>query len=289
MKVSPLRQRMLDVLQLHGCAASTIKSYTQSVAYLSRYYHRSPDKITPDEIQQWLLWLLQVRHISPSTYRLYFNGIRFLYVFVLEDTAFSEYQFTLPKRQQRLPDLLTRSEVDRLISQPENEVHRLLLLSAYACGLRVSELVHIRVSDIDSERHQLHVVQGKGHKDRYVPISSRLLLEWRRYWQQYHPVHWLFPSPRGDWPINVSTPQKVYQRSKSAAGIRKHGGIHSLRHAFATHSLQSGMPIHQLQRILGHQHLSTTSRYTHWDSNNQAGGKCIDLIGGLSCLQSCSV
>ncbi|MGB5598349.1 MAG: tyrosine-type recombinase/integrase, partial [Thiothrix litoralis] len=131
------------------------------------------------------------------------------------------------------------------------------------------------------------VVQGKGQKDRYVPIPDVLLHEWRQYWQVYQPNRWLFPS-RHHQPMCISTLQTCYRRSKQAAGICKHGGIHSLRHAFATHALQAGMPIHQLQRILGHRHLSTTSRYTHWLVDNQDGHSAIDLISGLHGTRSCS-
>ncbi len=287
MKVSPLRQRMLDTLVLRGSSASTIKSYVHAVEHLCRYYHRSPESITPEEIQAWLLWLLKERGVSPSTYRQYFNGVRFLYAFVLEDAAFSDYRFTLPKRQQRLPDLLTRQEVQRLISQPSHPKYRLLLLSAYGCGLRVSELVHIRLSEIDGERRLLHVVQGKGGKDRYVPIPESLLLEWRHYWQQFRPDRWLF-SGRDGQALSISSAQKCYRSSKQTAAIHKHGGIHSLRHAFATHSLQAGMPIHQLQRILGHSHLSTTSRYAHWLADSPSDSPVIDLVSGLHFNQSCT-
>lgn len=287
MKVSPLRQRMLDTLVLRGCSASTIKSYVYAVECLCRHYHRSPKSISPEAIQAWLLWLLKERGASPSTCRQYFNGVRFLYAFVLEDEAFAEYRFTLPKRQQRLPDLLTRQEVQRLISQPVHLKYRLLLLSAYGCGLRVSELVHIRLSEIDGERCLLHVVQGKGGKDRYVPIPASLLQQWRRYWQQFRPNRWLFPG-RDRQALSISSAQKCYRTSKQSAAIDKHGGIHSLRHAFATHSLQAGMPIHQLQRIMGHSHLSTTSRYTHWLADSPGDSPVIDLVSGLPIDQSCT-
>ena len=280
MKVSPLRQRMLDTLVLRGCPPSTIKAYTYAVEYLCQYYHRSPQQISPEDIQAWLLWLLRERGVSASTCRLYFNGVRFLYAFVLEDTAFAEYRFKLPKRQQRLPDLLTRQEVQRLISQPSHLRDRLLLLSAYGCGLRVSELVHIRLSEIDGERGLLHVVQGKGGKDRYVPIPDSLLQHWRYYWKQFRPDLWLFPGRSGQ-ALSITSVQKCYRSSKQSAAIGKHGGIHSLRHAFATHSLQAGMPIHQLQRIMGHSHLSTTSRYTHWLADSQCGSPLVDLVSGL--------
>lgn len=281
MKVSPLRQRMLDVLQLRGCASSTADTYTRAVGHLSRYYQRSPDQISPDEVQQWLLWLLKERGVSPSTYRQYFNGVRFLYVFVLDDAAFAAYNFTMPKLHQRLPDLLSRDEVRRLITHAPNAVYRLMLLSCYACGLRVSELVSIRIGGIDGERRLLHIDQGKGHKDRYVPVPASLLLQWRQYWQKRHPDYWLFPNRRQK-PIHITSVQKAYRHSKSAAGIHKHGGIHSLRHAFATHSLQAGMPVQQLQRILGHRHLSTTMRYVHWLPELRQANQSIDLIEPLA-------
>ncbi|HPE60853.1 MAG: site-specific integrase [Thiothrix sp.] len=287
MKVSPLRQRMLDVLQLNGFSPRTVGSYIHAVEYLTRYYRRSPDSITPDEVQHWLLWLLKERGVSASTCRLYFNGVRFLYVQVLADKAFSEYRFTLPKLQQRQPDLLTRAEVDALIHQPAYPVHRLMLQSCYACGLRVSELVSIRVKDIDGERRLLHVVQGKGHKDRYVPIPASLLTDWRVYWQRYRPIDWLFPGLHNRR-LSVTQPQRVYVTSKRALGIRKHGGIHSLRHAFATHSLQAGMPVHQLQRILGHANLGTTSCYVHWLEDSRPDGDNIDLLAGLGGDSPCS-
>lgn len=287
MKVSPLRQRMLDAMQMRGYSSRTHESYIQAVLDLSRYYHRSPAAISADEVQQWLLWLLKERHVSSSTCHLYFNGVRFLYVTVLEDTDFAAYHFTLPKRQQRLPDLLSRTEVNQLVAAPTNPTHRLLLLSCYACGLRVSELVNIRVQDIDGSRHILHVVQGKGQKDRYVPVSDTLLEQWRVYWRRCHPKQWLFPGHNPEQRLAIETPQKIYLRAKRQVGIRKEGGIHSLRHAFATHSLQAGMPIHQLQQVLGHEHVSTTMRYAHWLPETQQGGQPIDLLAGLDAAAVC--
>lgn len=278
---TPLRQRMLDALQMRGYSPRTLKSYTFAVYDLCRHYRRSPEQISAEEVQQWLLHLIKERHASASTCRQYFNGVRFLYVFVLEDKAFADYAFTLPQRQQRLPDLLTREEVKRLITTPANRVHRLWLLSCYGCGLRVSELVHIRVADIDGERRLLHVVQGKGQKDRYVPIPVDLLDQWRAYWQRYRPTDWLFPGRGAEQCLAITTPQKAYLNSKRKAGIRKHGGIHSLRHAFATHALQAGMPVHQLQQILGHKHLNTTMRYIHYLPENPQGGQAVDLIATL--------
>ena len=158
MKISPLRQRM------RGYSPRTHDSYIYAVRDLSRHFRCSPDTISADEVQQWLLFLLKKRHLSSSTCHLYFNGVHFLYVSVLEDPAFEAYRFTLFKHQQRLPDLLSRTEVSQLVAAPADPTNRLLLLSCYACGLRVSELVSIRVQDIDGSRLILQVLQGKGQK-----------------------------------------------------------------------------------------------------------------------------
>ena len=133
----------------------------------------------------------------------------------------------------------------------------------------------------------LHVIQGKGGKDRYVPIPESLLQQWRYYWSKVRPDPWLFPNRRNE-ALHITTAQKLYRQSKRSAGIQKHGGIHSLRHAFATHSLEAGMPIHQLQRILGHKYLSTTSRYAHWLADSPDSGQVVDLASGLSTTLPCS-
>ena len=144
-----------------------------------------------------------------------------------------------------------------------------------------------KVSHIDGSRRILHVVQGKGQKDRYVPVPDTLLAQWRAYWRRCHPKEWLFPGKYHGYQQSMTTPQKIYLRAKRQVGIRKAGGIHSLRHAFATHALQAGMPIHQLQQVLGHEHVSTTMRYAHWLPETQQGGQTIDLLAGLDAAAVC--
>jgi len=282
MNTLSLRQRMLDELTMGGYSPRTIKSYLYAVSALSRHFHRSPGQITPQEIQDWLLWQVKEKALSPSTCRLNFNGVRFLFSRVLESKEFANYQFTLPRLKQRIPELLTRREVCLLLATPHRFNHRLLLRTSYGCGLRLGELVRIRVQDIDSEHLLLHVVQGKGAKDRLVPIPASLLKEWRIFWQMHRSREWLFPSNQKRVAhYSQSVPQKVYTRCKRQAGIRKHGGIHSLRHAFATHSLESGMPINQLQSILGHTSINTTMRYTHWLPVSATADRRIDLLAEL--------
>lgn len=282
MKTLSLRQRMLDALTMGGYSPRTRETYLRAVSALSRHFHRSPAQITPQEVQDWLLWQVKEKSLSPSTCRINFNGVRFLFAKVLESREFAAYQFTLPRLKQRIPELLTRREVSLLLATPQHFNHRLLLRTGYGCGLRLSELVRIRVQDIDSEHLLLHVVQGKGAKDRLVPIPVSLLKDWRIFWQTHRSREWLFPSNQKRVShYSQSVPQKVYTQGKRQAGIRKHGGIHSLRHAFATHSLESGMPINQLQSILGHTSINTTMRYTHWLPVSTTAERRIDLLAEL--------
>lgn len=285
MPITPLRQRMSDAMQLRGFAPKTMQSYLYAVERLSRHYDCSPDKISPDQIQAWFLYLVQERRLSPSSCRLQFNGVRFLYVSVLNDAAFSDFKFSLPKRHQHIPDLLTRREVAVLLNENKDPVKRLMLRTCYSCGLRVSELVHIRLRDIDGEHQLLHISDGKGHKDRFVPIPDSLLYQWRVYWTKCRSEEWLFPSrgaagkERGAF--CVTSIQRYFRSLKQQAGIQKRGGIHALRHAFATHALEAGMPIHQLQSILGHSHIQTTMRYLHWLPDKPGEAGVLDLLARL--------
>jgi integrase len=158
----------------------------------------------------------------------------------------------------------------------------MMLTTCYGCGLRVSELVAIKVRHIDGERRLLRVEQGKGAKDRQVEIPDTLLKGLRRYWQAYRPQAWLFPNSQlPNRALSITTAQKTFRTAKRAAGITKVGGIHSLRHAYATHQLESGLPVHQLQRLLGHQNIHSTLRYVHWVPNYQGGNTSTDLIAAL--------
>jgi integrase len=233
-----------------------------------------------DELQAYFLYLVKERGLSGASCRLYLNGIRFLYLQVLNWSSF-DIQLQVPKAAQRIPELLTRAEVGQILSACRNPKHRMLLMTCYGCGLRVSELVALKVRDIDSERQLLRIEQGKGAKDRQVIISTSLLEKLRGYWRRYRPALWLFPRRDTNIALNISTPQRAFTRAKRCAGIDKVGGIHSLRHAYATHQLEAGLPVHQLQRLLGHQNIHSTLRYVHWVPGYQAGHAGTDLIGAL--------
>jgi integrase len=261
----------------------THESYLYAVTQLARYYHRSPDSLTPAEVQAFFKHLALERQLSPASCRLYLNAIRFFYKKVLGQKDF-ELAWVVPKRQQRIPELLSSLEVARILGACHNPKHRMVLETCYGCGLRVSELVSLRVGDIDGERKLLRIEQGKGAKDRLVIIAPSLYEQLRHYWQLQRPTDWLFPSEQQPHRhINISTAQRIFRRAKAKAGIDKVGGIHSLRHAYATHQLDKGLPVHQLQRLLGHRDVRTTMRYVHWiPSAQQGAARYADLVAELA-------
>jgi site-specific recombinase XerD len=256
------RSKMLDDMTLRGLAERTQQAYLSAVERLAKHYRRNPAELSEADVQQYLLYLLRERGLSHSSCNLAVNGLKFFYRVTLERR---EVEFCLPrpKQPQRLPEILSGEEVARLFEVTANPKHRALLMSAYGGGLRVSEVVALRVTDIDSARMTIRVEQGKGRKDRYTLLSKRLLGELRRYWMAYRPPLWLFPRRDGTDHMSAHTAQKVYYKARDKAGIEKRCGIHGLRHAFATHLLESGVDVHTIQRLLGHGSIATTMRYFH--------------------------
>lgn len=279
--MSPLRQQMIDTMLLHGLAKRTQETYLSGVEDLARFTRQPPDRLSLKQIEQWLLYLLKERKLSPSSCRLYFNSVSFLFTRVLKRDDFARYGFILPKNQQQIPALLNPSEVAIIVSVPAQNRDRMMLKLCYGCGLRVNELVHIRLSDIDGQLQLLRVTQGKGRKDRLVPVGKTLMLHLRHYWVRHRPKVFLFSGQKPGAHIGITTPQKAFRLAKRTAGIDKSGGIHSLRHAYATHCLQQGVPIHQLQQQMGHKNLHSTLRYTHWLPQSGEGGCVVDLLGKL--------
>ena len=278
-----LRQQMIEAMQQRGFAKVTHESYLRAVTDLARYTRRSPDQLAVDDIKAYFGHLVRERDLASASCRLYLNGIRFLYLQVLNWPSF-DVAIPLPKRPQQIPELLTRSEVARIIAACHNDKHQMMLLTGYGCGLRVNELVSIKVRHIDGERRLLRVEQGKGNKDRMVIISDQLLQRLRQYWQLYHPDDWLFPSSQ-HFPqehLSAGSIQRVFKVCKRKAGVDKRGGIHGLRHAYATHLLEAGLAVNQLQQLLGHQDIHTTLGYLHWlpSYNSRDSAQC-DLIANL--------
>lgn len=281
--MTTLRRRMDDDMLARGFADRTRETYLWAVTRLARFYHRSPDQISDAEIQAYLVHLLRDRHLSWSTCNIVVNGLRFLYHTTLKRDRTT---FTIPSLRQsgKLPVVLSREEVQRLITHATNPRHRTMLMTTYAAGLRLSEVLHLQVPDIDSARMTIRVAQGKGGKDRYTLLSARLLDALRAYWKVERPKDWLFPArSRGPArPMDPSSLQKAYQVAKRRAGVTKPGGIHTLRHCFATHLLEAGVDLHTIQRLLGHGHLSTTTRYFQLTRHTQIGpASPLDLLDRL--------
>lgn len=281
--MSTLRQRFQNDMVLRGLAESTQVAYLDAVAAIAKYYHRSPDQISPDEIKQYLLHLINDKHLSTSTTNQAGCALRFLFRVTLRQPDIG-IEIPLRKPPERLPELLSRQEVESILAVCTNLRHRTILTTIYATGLRVSELCQLRVSDVDSKRMMLRISNGKGGKDRYTILSPMLLEALRIYWHAFHPKTWLFGTCVRDEPISDRQVQRFFYAAKRRANIDKQGGIHSLRHAFATHLLDSGVDLHSISRLMGHNHLSTTARYLHLQQQIVKTDSPLDLLSNLSKL-----
>jgi site-specific recombinase XerD len=274
-----LRKQMDADMVVRGMSARTRESYLAAVAGLAKYYGRSPEQVSQAEVQRYLLHLIEERKLAWSSCNIAVSGLRFFYHVTLKRP---QAQFDIPRARapQKLPQILSREEIARLIELTANPKHRAILMSAYGAGLRLSELCRLKVGDIDSGRMSIRVEQGKGAKDRYTLLSARLLAELRRYWIAYRPKLWLFTGVRdGERPISDHSVQRLFYMAKARAGITKECGIHGLRHAFATHLLEAGVDIHTIQRLLGHGHISSTLRYFHLaDKHLAATASPLDLL-----------
>ncbi len=279
--MTELRRRMDEDMIVRGLADRTREASLWAVTGLARFYRRSPDQLADDEIQAYLLHLIQERQRSWSTCHLIMHGLRFFYHTTLRRDRTS---FRIPTMRQpgKLPALLSWEDVQRLIAHAANLKHRTMLMTAYAAGLRLNEVIHLRVTDIDSARMTIRVEQGKGGKDRYTVLSAPLLDALRAHWKIHRPVEWLFPARGGDRPMDPTSLQRAYQTAKGRAGLVKPGGIHALRHACATPLLEAGVDLHTIQRLLGHTSIATTARYwhlTHASLTTQAAR--LDLLTGV--------
>lgn len=259
-----LRQQMTDAMVLRGFAARTQEAYLAAVVALAKHYRRAPDTLSTDELQAYLLFLITEKKLAYTSVNQAACAFRFLFERVLK-RANARLDIPMAKVPKRLPQILSREEVSRLISAARTLRGRTLLMTTYAAGLRVSEVCALQLADIESapDRMCLKVRQGKGGQDRYTLLSPRLLETLRRYWCDRRPRQWLFPNPAGTAPIDPTTAQRTYAAARDAAGIAPEGGIHTLRHCFATHLLEAGVDLPTIQRLLGHGHISTTMRYLH--------------------------
>ena len=288
--MTPLRQKLIDEIQLRGFSPHTQDSYARWVPGLARFHHRSPDQIVDAEIKAYLLHLLRIRKLAASSIIVAVSALRFFFGQVLHrPTQAIEEALPRMKKPVLRPKVYSVQELERLLGRPElNRKHRAVFMTTYAAGLRVSEVCQLRIGDLLSDRHQIHVVQGKGKKDRYTLLSPRLLDELRGYWRLYRPTDWLFPSKvYPDRHITEAAVQRAFTEAVKAAGLPDRGGIHSLRHSFATHLLEAGVDPLTLQRLLGHSSLRTPTTYLHVRQERLAQiSSALDLIDFSGARQS---
>jgi len=262
--MSALRQRLIEDMQVRNYSPRTVEAYVSAVAKLAKHFGRSPDQLSGEDVRAFQVHLL-ARKASWSQFNQIVSGLRLFYGTVL---GRSEVVKMLPygKRPKRLPVVLDVEEVAQLLAVAKPGRERILLMTAYACGLRISELLHLQVTDIDSARMVVNVRQGKGTKDRQVPLSARLLTELRQWWWSHRTKPWLFPGEVGasrQRPRNATSVQRMVKQIVTRAKLKKAASMHTLRHSYATHLLEAGVDVVTLQKLLSHTQLSTTAQYLH--------------------------
>jgi integrase/recombinase XerD len=260
--MTPLRQRMIEDMTLRNYADKTIEIYVERVATFAKHFGKSPERLDADDVRTYLLFLIQEKHASWSYYGQAICALRFLYRITLGKDWVVE-GVASPRKGQKLPVVLSPDEVAQFFEGITSLKHRAILMTAYAAGLRISEVVALRVADIDSRRMTIRIRQGKSRKDRDVMLSPRLLVVLREYWKIARPTDWLFPGDVPGRPITDGSVQRICVRAARDAGLGKHVTVHTLRHSFATHLLEGGTDLRTIQVLLGHRSLRTTAVYTH--------------------------
>ncbi len=269
--MSPLQQRMLEDMQLRGLSARTQEAYARAVWQLAQYYRRRPDQLSDEELRQYFLYLTNEKKIARPTATIALCGIKFFYEQTLQQ-HWPTLRFVRPPREWKLPVVLSRKEVRRILQEVRIPVYRACLTTIYACGLRLLEGSRLQVPDVDSGRMLLHI-HGKSKKDRYVPLPQSTLQLLRTFWRTHRSPVWLFPAPtrhglahslaHDGGPVTRSSLQSAFRAALKRSGLAKRAHVHTLRHSYATHLLEAGFNLRVIQDHLGHRSPRTTAIYTH--------------------------
>jgi len=262
---------MIEDMQLRGYSARTQEAYARAVGQLANHYHRSPDKLTEEELRHYFLYLANEKKWARASTTIALCGIKFFYEHTLQ-RDWTTLRFVRPPREKKLPVVLSREEVRRVLAEVRIPVYRACLTTIYSCGLRLMEGAHLQVADVDSARMVLHI-HGKGKQDRYVPLPESTLRMLRQFWTTHRSPQWLFPAPTrhgAAWsvahdagPVTRSSLQSAFYRAWKKTGIAKRAHVHTLRHSYATHLMEAGVHLRLIQDNLGHRSPKTTSVYTH--------------------------
>ena len=262
--MTPLREKMIKAMQLNNLAKNTQRCYLAAVNGIARHYQQSPDTLTQQMIEDYLLYLRNTKGNAPESCAFVATGLRFFYKHVADKEI--PFVYRIRKKAKNLPNVLTQEEVWDLINAPTNLKHRLILMTAYSAGLRACEVAALKPQHIDSKRMLIKIVKTKNNEQRYSILSVKLLEELRRYYTTCQPQTYLFPSSyihKKNQPLSYTAVRMIYEKARKKAGITNGAGTHTLRHCFATHLLEAGYDIRRIQVLLGHRRLSTTMIYLH--------------------------
>lgn len=259
--MTSLRRRMTEDMQVRNLALNTQTCYVQQVSLFARYFDKSPEQLGPEDIRAYQVYLTNEKKLATGSVLIAVAALRFLYKVSLKKDWTFEDVIPAPKKPQKLPVIPSPEEVLHFLGSVRSTRNRAILTACYAAGLRISECIHLKAADIDSQRMVILIDQGKGHKDRYVMLSPKLLETLRSYWKAVRPKDWLFEGDIPGQPINRSSVELACQKACQLPGNRKSITPHSLRHAFAVHLLESGTDVRTIQLLLGHRSLATTARY----------------------------
>jgi len=271
--MTKLRERMLQDMQLRGFSERTQECYLRSVRLLAQHFNKPPDQISEEQLRQYFLYVKNVKKWKRATVTISICGIKFFYTQTLK-RKWATFDLVRPQRERRLPVILTREEIQRILKCVRFDCYRVCLLTIYSCGLRLGEGCTLKVSDIDSQRMVIHVEQGKGGKDRYVPLPRRILIELRNWYKTHRNPNWLFPaSGRGGGhdnqfdkaarPTTINSVQDAFRAALRKSGVNKRASVRTLRHSYATHLVELGVNLRLVQAYLGHMSPKTTAIYTH--------------------------
>jgi len=261
--MTELRQKMIRTMELKNLSDHTQRAYLAAVTGIAKFYNQSPDKMTREEIEDYLLYLKQDKGIAPNSCYSVLTGLRFFYKHVTEKEI--PVTYSIRRTPRKLPQVLTMDDIWKIICAAKNLKHKMILMTTYSAGLRASETRHLKPENIDS-KVMLIKVTGKGDKDRYTLLSKRLLVELKTYYRKYRPGIYLFPSSfskKKDQPLSYEAIRLIYEKAREKAGVKRGSGIHTMRHSFATHLLEAGYDIRKIQVLMGHARLTTTMIYMH--------------------------
>jgi len=279
--MTELRQKYISYMRYRNYSARTIENYCSCLIQLSKYHNLSPDKLSRDQFLAYLYYLVEEKQVSA----VYLNQLISAYKILIADVLRREWEdFSIrrPRREQKLPIVLSQKEVKRIIESASNLKHRTFISLIYSCGLRLSELANLKAADIDSGRMQIHIRLGKGDKDRYVMLSQKVLLLLREYWKVYRPKAYLFEGATPGKAIAHRTIQEAFSVAVKKSGIKKRPSIHTLRHSFATHLLDRGVNLIAIQKLMGHSHIKTTTTYTHLQNSPASVKSPLDELDELA-------